>query len=229
MKRILFQGDSITDAGRDRNSDDNIGVGYPNLVAATLGHACPGEYEFINRGISGNRIVDVYARIKKDITNLKPDYLSILIGVNDVWHEYNYQNGVDTPRFEAVYTMLLEDIIAECPNTKIMLMEPYVLPGVKTVPNFDEDGNEIRHPLHKGEEPLDRWTFFKRGVIEKLEATRRLGKKFGLPVVPLNEVFDKAYEKTGDSRIWTLDGVHPTPAGHKLIENEWLKYFEKIK
>ena len=83
--RILFQGDSITDVGRTRdNNDIAMGSGYPLLVKGALGLDNPGKMEFINRGISGNRIVDVYARIKRDIINLKPDVMSILIGVNDV-------------------------------------------------------------------------------------------------------------------------------------------------
>ena len=84
MKRILFQGDSITDCGRARENDAHVGTGYALLVKSQLGFENPGEYEFYNRGISGNRIVDLYARIKADIINLAPDYISILIGVNDV-------------------------------------------------------------------------------------------------------------------------------------------------
>ena len=88
MKTILFQGDSITDCGRG-NSISGFGDGYAMLVTAQLGLDCPGEYTFYNKGIGGNRIVDVYARIKEDIINLKPDYMSLLIGVNDVWHEFD--------------------------------------------------------------------------------------------------------------------------------------------
>ena len=106
MKTILFQGDSITDAGRARDNDSNVGIGYPVLVKGTLGFEHPGEYTFLNRGISGNRVVDVYARIKSDIINLKPDVMSILIGVNDVWHEFSRKNGVDAEKFEKVYSML---------------------------------------------------------------------------------------------------------------------------
>ena len=95
-KRILFQGDSITDCSRSRSDLTEMGGGYPRLVKAALGMDHPGEYEFINRGISGNRIVDLYARIKADFINLKPDYASIYIGVNDAWHEIGSQNGVDT-------------------------------------------------------------------------------------------------------------------------------------
>ena len=98
--KILFQGDSITDAGRSRDNDQYIGTGYPLLVKSELGYKFPGKYEFINRGISGNRIVDLYARIKADIINIKPDVMSILIGVNDVWHEFGVNpNGVSSEKF----------------------------------------------------------------------------------------------------------------------------------
>ena len=109
--RILFQGDSITDAGRDYNNDGALGRGYALLVEAALGYAEPGEHTFINKGISGNRIVDVYARMKRDILNYKPDVMSILIGVNDVWHELSDSpNGVDADKFFKIYSMLIEEV-----------------------------------------------------------------------------------------------------------------------
>ena len=109
MKRILFQGDSITDACRDREHLDNLGIGYPTLVKAELGFENPEKFDFQNRGISGNRIVDVYARIKSDIINLSPDYMSILIDVNDVWHEISYQNGIDAEKYQKIYCMMLDE------------------------------------------------------------------------------------------------------------------------
>ena len=116
--KILFQGDSITDVGRNTNSGSllSIGQGYPCLIASRLGADEPGKYEFVNRGISGNRIVDVYARIKADCWNLEPDLLSVLIGVNDVWHEFAVQNGVDADRFYAVYKMLVCDTKERLPG-----------------------------------------------------------------------------------------------------------------
>lgn len=86
-KKILFQGDSITDVGRSRDNIADLGKGYPHLIKGQLGAEFPLEYEFINKGVSGNRIVDLYARIKIDFINLAPDYASIYIGVNDAWHE----------------------------------------------------------------------------------------------------------------------------------------------
>ena len=132
MKRILFQGDSITDAIRYRDDFYDMGRGYPNLVKASLGLEYPNEYEFINRGISGNRIVDLYARIKSDFINLKPDYASIYIGVNDAWHEIADKNGVDTDKFEKIYTMLIDEVKAACPDIKFIIIAPYVLEGTST-------------------------------------------------------------------------------------------------
>ena len=207
MKTILFQGDSITDAGRDYYDDNRRGLGYPQLVTAHLGYENPGEYTFINRGISGNRIVDVYARIKKDITNLNPDIMSVLIGVNDVWHEINYQNGVDTEKFEKIYSMLIEEVLAACPNCKIMIFEPFVLKGTATEEHWDE---------------------FLNGVKEKAAASRRVAEKYGLEFIPLQDKLDALCEKAPAS-YWLWDGVHPNPAAHELIAREWLNTYEKIK
>ena len=116
MKTILFQGDSITDAGRSREDDANLGLGYPTLVKGELGFEYPGRYTMLNRGISGNRVVDLYARIKADIINLKPDVMSILIGVNDVWHELGGHNGVDAEKYFKIYSMLIEEIKEALPE-----------------------------------------------------------------------------------------------------------------
>ena len=116
-KIVLFQGDSITDASRMREVPGSLGTGYANYVAGELGMDAPYQYKFYNRGISGNRIVDLYARIKQDMINLKPDYMSILIGVNDVWHEYSYQNGVSAEKFEMVYDLLIRELKQELPDT----------------------------------------------------------------------------------------------------------------
>ena len=103
MKKILFQGDSITDCGRDRTNNELIGSGYACLVKANMMFEYPTEYRFFNRGINGNRSVDLYARIKSDIINLQPDYISFLIGVNDVWQEIGSCNGVSAEKYEKIY------------------------------------------------------------------------------------------------------------------------------
>ena len=112
MKRILFQGDSVTDCGRDRDNHISVGNGYPMLIKAQLGYDCPGDYDFQNRAISGNRVVDVYSRIKADIINLRPDYMSMLVGVHDVWHEFDFCNGLSADKYEKIYSMMIEEIKA---------------------------------------------------------------------------------------------------------------------
>lgn len=209
MKTILFQGDSITDCGRG----NGLGNGYPLFVTAQLGYECPGKYDFINKGISGNRIVDVYARIKADIINLKPDYMSILIGVNDVWHEIDGHNGVDAEKFERIYCMLIEEIKQALPEIKIMIMEPFCLRASST------DNTETMP---------DRWDIFHSEVKKRAEKAKAVAQKYGLKFIPLQDKLDAAANITQDTYYWLGDGVHPTPKGHELIKREWIKAFNEI-
>lgn len=210
---ILFQGDSITDCGRDREKDTHNGRGYAHLVSAHLMGNHPYEYVCLNRGVSGNRVVDLYARIKKDMINLKPDYMSVLIGINDVWHEYTRQNGVDAEKFEMVYGLMIEELQRALPDLKIMILEPFVLPGIATVTDDEHPG---------------RWEYFTSECSLRREAAKRIAEKYNLLFIPLQEMFNKANENA-PADYWLADGVHPTPAGHELIKNEWLKAFDKIK
>ena len=145
--KVLYMGDSITDAGRNRaaGSQVAIGQGYPLLTSAYLGMKYPGKFEFINNGISGNRIVDLYARIKADVWNHEPDVLSILIGVNDVWHEFGGRNGVETERFDKVYRMFIDDTLNVLPNIKIMILEPFVLCASATTHSVKRSRREQRY------------------------------------------------------------------------------------
>lgn len=204
--KILFQGDSITDAGRKKEVDSCKGMGYPMLVAAKLGFDYPNEYEFINRGISGNRISDLLARIKKDMINESPDVMSILIGVNDVWHEIVGGNGVRADLFETIYDLLIKELKSALPNLRIMIMEPFVLKGTATESNLEEFQTEVAL----------------RGAV-----ARRVAEKHGLEFIPLQEKFDEAVELAPES-YWLTDGVHPTAAGHELIAREWIKQFKKV-
>lgn len=212
-KRILFQGDSITDCGRNRNEFYGMGNGYANLVKASLGTDFPGEYEFINRGVSGDRIVDLYARIKIDFINLKPDYASIYIGVNDTWHEIARENGVATAKFEKIYSMLIDEIREACPETKLMIIAPYVLEGPSTC-----DTEENPHRLAS----------FRQDVAEKAAAAKRIAQKYSLPLIELQSAFDEA-SKLAEPTYWAADGVHPTANGHELIKRLWLETFETMK
>ncbi|MCQ2734828.1 MAG: SGNH/GDSL hydrolase family protein [Alphaproteobacteria bacterium] len=212
MKKVLFFGDSITDAWRNHTNDNVTGIGYATLVKANLSYLYPNQYEFYNRGNSGNRVVDLYARIKKDCINLKPDYMSILIGVNDVWHEICENNGVDTKKYEMVYDLMIEEILKELPDTKIMIFEPFVLEGTATC-NTTEIPNK--------------YEIFKSEVALKAQAAKSVAVKHNLPFIELQNKFDELSKKYG-SECYVSDGVHPTAAGHEIIKREWIEAFEKI-
>ncbi len=213
-KVILFQGDSITDCGRNKTSRFSRGDGYATMVTGALSAQEPYKYTCYNRGISGNRVVDLYARIREDMINLKPDYISILVGINDVWHEHAYKNGVDAEKFEMVYNLMLEELKRELPNVKIMILEPFVLPGSATE-------NNPENP--------DRWEYFRRETDLRRAAAKRVAEKQGALFVPLQELFDKVNADAPQVGYWLADGVHPTAAGHELIKQEWLKAFEQMK
>jgi len=204
--KILMYGDSITDMGRDRNLDANAfgyGVGYTQYIAGELLSKNPEKYCIINRGIGGNRIVDLYARIKSDVWNHQPDVLSILIGINDLWHEIVHKNGVGVKRFERIYRMLIEDTIERLPNIKIMLCEPFVLEGTATTgENYSE--------------------FLK--IREYAAVVKKLSQEFNLPFVALQDKFNERATKY-DAKYYLYDGVHPDAAGARLIADEWLKVF----
>ncbi len=213
-KIILFQGDSITDTGRAKEpgKEMNKGFGYANMVTGELMANEPYKYVCFNRGISGNRIVDLFARMKRDIINLKPDYMSILIGVNDVWHEYTEQNGVSAEKYEQVYCLMIEELQSALPNLKIMILEPFVLPGSATA---------------NSEERPNRWDFLSAEVALRAAAAKRVAAKYGLPFVPLQEMFNNVNADAPAPGYWLYDGVHPSQAGHTLIKRAWLKCYEE--
>ena len=205
--KILFQGDSITDARRPRDIEGYLGCGYATMVAGVLGLEEPNKYEFINRGISGNRVVDVYARIKPDIINLKPDVMSILIGVNDVWHDLlENPMGASADKYFKVYCMLIEDVLEALPNIKIMIFEPFVLEGFETAEKID---------------------YFREEVSKRAQMAKKVAERYNLPFIPLQEKFNELL-KLAPSEYWLRDGVHPTAMGHEVIKNEWLKAFKKL-
>ena len=199
---IVFQGDSITDSLRSQSialpPNQELGYGYVTLVAAELLERFPEKnWEIYNRGISGNRIVDRYARWKRDALNLKPEILSILVGVNDTWHEFHSRNGVEPGRYEQFYRMLLDWTRGELPDTKIILMEPYVLPFGAVEPSWIPE------------------------MAERAGITERMSEEFDAVFIPLQTIFNEALKRAPQEH-WLVDGVHPTLAGHRLICNAWL-------
>ena len=206
--RVLFVGDSITDAGRIYENSTDMGRGYPLLIKASLGLDCP-DIEFINRGINGNTLVDLYARIKKDIINFKPDILSVFIGINDVKQDIDFDNGTKTLKFIKIYEMLLDEILEALPQVKIILISPFVLEGKQTM-NRESDE--------------ERFSKFRRKTDEKICAVKSIAKKYNLPLIDLQAEFDKRCDSV-PPLYFSLDGVHPTPEGHELIKRLWLDVY----
>lgn len=200
-RTLLFQGDSITDCGRTGAADNEWGSGYPRLIGSFLtGNFPETGWEVVNRGISGNRVVDLYARWKLDALNLAPDFISILIGINDTWHEKARQNGVEVPRYEQFYRMLLDWSIEALPEVRFILMEPFALcfgaVGEDWIPEVDA----------------------RREAVRRIAADYRDRSVF----VPLQQPLLDACRRAPQEH-WLRDGVHPKPAGHQLIMNEWMK------
>lgn len=203
---ILFQGDSITDCGRFRDAEESsnhlgaLGSGYAMMAAANLLAGMPAAgLQFYNRGISGNRIVDLIARVRKDIINLKPDVLSILIGVNDTWHEFAFpgNNGVPVPKYQRVYRELLEEVRERLPAVKLVLCEPFVLRCGVVSDNWIEE------------------------IDQRREVVAGLARDFDAVFVPFQSMFDEA-TKSAPPAYWAEDGVHPSAAGHQLMARTWL-------
>jgi lysophospholipase L1-like esterase len=202
---ILFQGDSITDWGRNHdskeaNSTNNLGSGYAMLTAAQLLlDFADKNLQIYNKGISGNKVYQLADRWDTDCLKLKPDVLSIHIGVNDYWHTITsgYTGTIDT--YITDYHKLLERTKQALPEVKIIICEPFAVKGVKAVD--------------------DKWypTF---DLFRK--AARDIATEYNVPFVPWQSVFDKAL-KSAPGAYWTIDGVHPSVAGTALMAKAWME------
>ncbi|GHC11575.1 SGNH/GDSL hydrolase family protein [Cerasicoccus arenae] len=195
---ILFQGDSITDASRNKEDGGCLGVGYVRIIASLLGARYPeADLKFINRGISGNRVPDLAARWDKDCLDLKPDWLSILIGVNDCWRAFDSNDPTSTEVFEEGYRGILDRAKDEV--SQLILCEPFL--------------------LHT---PEDRAAW--RGDLDpKIHVVRKLAREYGAILVPFDGVFAAAACRQ-EMGYWAGDGVHPSPAGHGLMAKAWMQY-----
>ena len=199
---VLFQGDSITDAGRDKknqsaNNSQGLGRGYPNLIGGALLADYPEKkLTVLNRGISGHKVPDLAARWQKDTIDLKPDILSILIGVNDIWHKLAGRYDGTVQDYETGFRKLLKETQEKLPNVRIVICEPFVLRcgavNDTWFPEFDQ----------------------RREVANQLAAELKLDR------VPFQIMFDDA-TKVAPPEYWAGDGVHPTLAGHALMAKTW--------
>jgi len=206
---ILFQGDSITDGNRGRNTDLNhiMGHGYAFSIASRVGADYPEKrYQFYNRGISGNKVNDLEKRWQAETLDLKPDVLSILVGVNDSSSVVFKREPIITiEKYEEIYNSLLEQTKAAFPNILFVLCEPFILKGGRVTEN---------------------WEAYHSDIMQRQAIVRKLAVKFDAVYVGFQEVFNKACKKAPAS-YWIWDGVHPTVAGHELMAREWLKQVGK--
>ena len=195
---MLFQGDSVTDCNRNRRSLYDLGNGY---VKKLLGMA--NNILLVNRGISGNRTNDLLARWKEDTILVAPDFISILIGINEVWHHYKFGNVLTPQQYKENYIKLLEEVKKKLPETKILLIEPFAYPIGEYEPIWQND--------------LD----------EEIQIVRELAKTYADYFIPMQDILND-YKKNYAMESILSDGVHPTDLGHQLIAKEVVKVIKEF-
>lgn len=200
---VLFQGDSITDAGRIREDDFDLGSGYAMMVASLFSAKHPKRnMKFLNRGIGGDRVKDLKNRWVEDCINLNPTIVSILVGINDCWRRYDSNDPTTVEKFREDYKFILQQLRLKT-DAVIILCEPYVLP----VP---DDRKKWRKDLDP-----------------KINVVRELAREFDTYLLPLDGILNQVSVYKEPS-FWTPDGVHPSNAGHALIAKELLNFIEDI-
>lgn len=206
---VLFQGDSITDAGRSKdqyyaNQAGGMGTGYVlQTVGQLLGKHPAKNFRCYNRGISGHKVFQLAGRWDDDCLNLKPDVLSILIGVNDYWHTLsgNYDGTVEV--YESDYRQLLDRTKKALPKVRLIIGEPFAVAGGRAI-------NE-------------RWEAFHAYRA----AAKKIAKDYDAVFLPYHSVFEEAL-KTASVEYWCPDGVHPSIAGAHLMAATWMEGFGKL-
>lgn len=205
----LFQGDSITDGNRGRNEDPNhiMGHGYAFSIASRIGADFPeAGHRFYNRGISGNTIIDLAARWQKDTLDLKPNLLSILVGINDAHAVVmGRSNATDASVFEKTYRDLLDQSLQQDPNLLLVLGIPFVYPV----------GDRKQQ-----------WANWEEQTKMRADIVSALAKERNALLVDYPAVFDKAI-KRAPADYWMWDGIHPTVPGHELMARAWIKAVSK--
>ena len=200
---LLFQGDSITDAGRSRLNDSDPGRGYAAMAAAWFSAQYPEKnVRFLNRGISGNRVIDLRQRWQRDCLDLHPTWVSIMIGINDTWRRFDSNDPTSTEDYERDFNSICAEVRDNL-HARLIIMEPFLLPT-----------------------PQDRIAW--RGDLDpKIAVARKLAREYNALFVPLDGVFAEAATRQA-MEFWLPDGVHPTAAGHALRAQAWLKCVKAI-
>ena len=200
--KLLFQGDSITDAGRDKRNYHDMGKGYPKYAAELIAQAHPEiEFEFINFGISGNRTDQLFDRIYADGIAFQPDVISILIGINDIWHRKNNIFTTDE-QIETNYRAILT-LLRERTNAKIVMLAPYVL-----------DAEQNR--------------YLADDLKTVLPIVRKLADEFADVYIPLDEIFEEALKTQPEPLYYSGDGVHPNANGAAFIGQKYAEAVDKL-
>ena len=202
--RVLFQGDSITDAGRDKRNYYDLGDGYPKYAAELIKESYPDtEFEFINLGISGNRTSQLFDRFYTDAIALQPDVISILIGINDLWHRHSPERIETTDaQLELNYREILKRIKSQT-NAKIIILSPYVLDA-------------------------DIVSYLKEDIKTVLPIIRKLASEYADVYVPLDELFEEALKNQPTPLYYSADGVHPNQNGARFIAEHYAKAINKL-
>ena len=201
--KILFQGDSITDAGRDRRNYHHLGNGYPKYAAQYITAENPDiDFEFINFGISGNRTSQLFDRLYSDAIAFEPDIVSVMIGINDIWHRHTHRVMTRDEQIETNYRAILTDL-KKYTNAKIIVISPYLLDC--------EDKEPVREDLKT-----------------VLPIVRKLADEFADVYIPLDEHFEQALKTAPEKLYYSADGVHPNANGAEFIGRLYANAIKKL-
>ena len=198
--KIVFIGDSITDCERDRSDETSLGNGYVKILADKLRPIYPDmDIELVNKGISGNEVCDVLARVENDVIALKPDLAVVMIGINNVNHQFKYGKNLDLVQFERDYRALLTRIKEA--GIVLIVLEPFLLPA--------PDKRRMRPLFNK-----------------ELEIIHRIAIEVADEFVAYDEMFNGLCESIRYTE-YSVDGIHPTHRGSRLIADTAIKAIRK--
>ena len=200
--KLLFQGDSITDAGRDKRNYHDMGEGYPKFAAEYMTADHPDvDFEFINLGIGGNRTSQLFDRFYTDGLKFQPDVISILIGINDVWHRHGGDKVATTDAQVATNYRAILDRIKNETGAKIVMLAPFLL---------DDSAKEP----------------WREEVDRVIAIVRELADEYADVYIPLDELFAEALKTQPEPKFYSADGVHPNDNGRDFIGKH---YAEAVK
>ncbi|MDR1426770.1 MAG: GDSL-type esterase/lipase family protein [Bifidobacteriaceae bacterium] len=201
--RVLFLGDSVTDADRNRADGADLGAGYAAAAAARLfARPALAGIAVFNRGVGGDRAQDVLARLGPDCLDLAPTVVSLLVGINDTWRRFDSGLTTTAAQYSECYRTILTRIVAACPAVRLILIEPFVVPVSP-----------------------EQW-FWRSDLDPRIAVVRRAALDFGAALIPADGMFAAAAAAAGRSRALADDGVHPTAEGHRLLAEAWLALFD---